>query len=104
MADWELHYQNDTPPWETGRHSSELQRVLTENRIAPSRAVELGCGSGINAVWLAQQGFDVTGIDISQTAIERAQRRASASGVSVRLMQADLLDLAGNFEQFPFFF
>ena len=101
---WDDHYQSGTPPWETGQPSQELARVIAEQRIAPCRVFEPGCGSGINAVWLAQQGFDVTGVDITPLAIERARQRAAAAGVQVRFVQADLLDLREDFEPFPFFF
>src|SRR6476469_7677895 len=58
---WDDHYRKGRPPCESrGGPSTELQRVSGEQRIAPGRVFELGCGSGINAVWLAQQGFDVT--------------------------------------------
>jgi SAM-dependent methyltransferase len=102
--DWSDHYESGNPPWETGEPSSELARVLAEERIAPCRVIELGCGSGINAVWLAQQGFDVTGVDITPLAIERARQRAIAAGVTVRFEVADVLDLPADYGDFPFFF
>jgi SAM-dependent methyltransferase len=101
---WDSHYQSGTPPWETGQPSSELARVVAEEKIQPCRAIELGCGTGINAVWLAQQGFDVTAVDITPLAIERARRRAIAAGVTVRFELADVLDLREHYEPFPFFF
>jgi SAM-dependent methyltransferase len=101
---WNDHYRSGQPPWETGGVSSELQRVLIEERIAPCRVVDLGCGSGINAVWLAQQGFDVTGIDISSLAIEQARARAAVAGVVVRFEQDDLLAPRSEYEPFPLFF
>ena len=101
---WDEHYRRGTPPWETGRHSEELQRVIADDQIEPCRVVELGCGSGINAVWLAQKGFDVTAIDISTLAIERAKQRAAEANVSVQFILADVLDLPGQFGPFPFVF
>jgi SAM-dependent methyltransferase len=53
--------------------------------------LELGCGTGTNAVWLAQQGFDVTACDISPLAIEQARRSADSAGVTVRFLVADVL-------------
>jgi methyl halide transferase len=103
-SSWNDHYRTGQPPWETGAPSTELQRVLTEEHIAPCRAIDLGCGSGINAVWLAQHGFDVTGIDLSPLAIEQARARAAAAGVVVRFEEDDLLGLRGEYEPFPFFF
>ncbi|UCD18224.1 MAG: class I SAM-dependent methyltransferase, partial [Candidatus Zixiibacteriota bacterium] len=53
--------------------------------------VDLGCGAGNYAVWLAKQGFDVTGIDVSRQAIERARELAAREGVTCRFEVADLL-------------
>jgi SAM-dependent methyltransferase len=101
---WDERYRSGETPWETGQPSSELRRVVSETPVAPSRAVELGCGTGVNSVWLAQQGFDVTGIDLSALAVERAQRRATDAGVQVRFLAGDLLhppeELAGPFAFF----
>jgi len=101
---WDAHYQSGTPPWESGQPSSELQQVIAEDQIPRGRVIDLGCGTGINSVWLAQQGFDVTGIDFSGLAIDKARERAAAAGVTVRFLQADVLNLPDEFEPFPFFF
>jgi SAM-dependent methyltransferase len=101
--DWNDRYRDGNLPWDTGRPSSELQRVLSRNNIQPCRALELGCGTGTNSVWLAQQGFEVTGIDVAPLALERAEKRAHAAGVNVRFVVADVLhlpDLDGSFEFF----
>jgi len=107
MADpihWDDRYAKGDTPWETGQASSELRRVLAEVLIQPCRAVELGCGTGTSAVWLAQQGFDVTALDLSPLAIERARQRAEEGGVTVRFLVADVLhppaDLIGPFDFF----
>jgi SAM-dependent methyltransferase len=102
--DWDVHYQSGNPPWETGQPSAELARVLVEERIKPCRVIELGCGSGVNAVWLAQQGFDVTAVDFNRLAIEKARERAAEAGVKVRFVLADVLEWREGFEPFPFFF
>jgi SAM-dependent methyltransferase len=97
---WEMRYQTGDTPWETGYPSTELQRVIAEDQIAPCPALELGCGTGVNAVWLAQRGFDVTALDISPLAVERARQRAAAAGVSVHFLLADVLaspDVGGPF-------
>src|SRR5438270_11643617 len=90
-ARWEERYRSGDTPWDTGRPSSELQRVIAEERIPPSRAIELGCGSGTNAVWLAKQGFEVTAVDLSPLAISRARERAVGEGVPVCFLCADVL-------------
>jgi len=103
-TDWDIHYQSGLPPWETGGPSSELARVLADAEIAPCDAFELGCGRGINAVWLAQQGFNVTAIDFNQLAIQAARERARTAGVTVRFELADVCNLPDGFEQYAFFF
>jgi SAM-dependent methyltransferase len=107
MADttkWNTRYQTGDTPWETGQPSAELQRVLQEHPLRPCRALELGCGTGASSIWLAQQGFDMTGLDIAPLAIERAQARAGASGVRVRFLVADVLAPPELGEPFGFFF
>ena len=102
---WDDRYEKGDTPWETGQPSSELQRVVAEAGIKPCRVLELGCGTGASAVWLAQQGFDVTALDLSSLAIERARRRAGAAGALVRFQAADVLDLpAESTGPFDFFF
>jgi SAM-dependent methyltransferase len=101
---WDGRYQKGETPWDTGRPSSELQRTLAEAAVTPGRAVELGCGTGSNALWLAQQGFDVSGLDLSPLALEQARRRAEAAGVRVHFVAGDVLrpppELAGPFDFF----
>jgi SAM-dependent methyltransferase len=101
---WDEHYKNGHTPWDSGRPSEELRRVLAEANIAPCRAIEFGCGTGTNAVWLAQQGFDMTAVDISSLAVAQAQRRAADAGVAVHFLQADVLqppaELTGPFDFF----
>jgi methyl halide transferase len=102
---WDLRYrQPDQAPWDTGRPSAELQRQLAKRKPSPGPAIELGCGSGTNAVWLAQQGFDVTAIDISPTALERAQAKAVEAGVQARFLQTDVTALPDLGPPFSFFF
>src|SRR4051794_23613476 len=100
---WDEQYEEDDLPWETGRPASELRCVLRERNIRPCRAVELGCGTGVNAVWLAKQGFATTAIDLSERAIEEARRRAAGAGVAVDFRAGDLRSphlLSGPFNFF----
>jgi len=83
-------------PWEMGARAELVALVesgrVTPELLAPGRAVDLGCGAGANAVFLAQAGFDVVGIDFSPVALRKARRAALAAGVSqrLRLLRADL--------------
>jgi SAM-dependent methyltransferase len=99
---WDERYKTGDLPWDTGKTSAELMRVIAEQKIAPCKALELGCGTGTNSIWLAQQGFDMTALDISPTAIQRA--KDIASRVAVRFLVADVLDLPRLEERFSFFF
>jgi cyclopropane fatty-acyl-phospholipid synthase-like methyltransferase len=66
--------------------------VLTPARLAPGRAVDLGCGTGATAIYLAQQGFESTGIDFSAIALRTARKRARAVGMDrrIRFVNGDL--------------
>jgi SAM-dependent methyltransferase len=83
-------------PWEMGARSELVALVqsgrVTPERLAPGRVVDLGCGAGANAVFMAQAGFDVVGIDFSPVALRKARRASLAAGVSerLRLVCADL--------------
>ena len=89
--DWDQRYVDDDLPWDTGEPDVHLTAVVEEYEIEPGRALEVGCGTGTNAVWLAEQGFEVTGVDLSETAIGRAEARAAEAGVDCRLVAADFL-------------
>ncbi|NQU21513.1 MAG: class I SAM-dependent methyltransferase [Candidatus Nealsonbacteria bacterium] len=107
--DWDERYQQGHIPWNSGHPSEELQRILAEREIARGRVLELGCGTGTNAVFLAEQGFDVTAMDLSSLAAEQARAKAAAAGVDVTFLAADLLELPDLLTEqgvapFPFVF
>ncbi len=94
-------YREGTPPWETGLPAAELVRVVDEGLIKPGPILELGCGTGADAVFLTQRGFEVTAVDSSPTAIERARTRAERSGALVRIVLDDVFHFAehsGSFD------
>lgn len=76
---WENRYQNSPRPW-TGRPNAILARWVDD--LTPGTALDLGCSEGNSAVWLAAQGWNVTGADISATALTRAEQHAAEAGVS----------------------
>jgi SAM-dependent methyltransferase len=84
----------DEIPWNIEAPPRVLVDVVQSGRVAPCRAVDLGCGAGNYAVWLALQGFDVTGIDLSTAAVARAQELARSKDAPCRFTVADLLEPA----------
>jgi len=102
---WDAQYRAGPVPWDTPRPCGELRRVLAGYGVRPCRALEAGCGTGGNAVWLASRGFDVVAVDLSRVALRRARRCAAAAGVGVRFVAADLTDAALSLGgPFDFFF
>jgi methyl halide transferase len=104
QRDWNESYRQGNLPWDTGHTSAELERVVRQHAIRPCRALEIGCGTGTNSVWLAGQGFDVTGIDVAPLAVEQATERARAASVQVHFVAADVLHLPELGGPFEFFF
>ncbi len=66
--------------------------MLTPARLAPGRAIDLGCGTGANVRYLARHGFEATGVDFSPVALRIARKRARADGTpaAVRFLEGDL--------------
>ena len=95
-AYWESLYRQGMPPWDTGRPSPELMRLVSEQTIRPCSTLEIGCGTGANAIYLSQNRFDVTAVDASPLALERARLRCEQEGGLVRFVLADIYDFAKN--------
>ncbi|MCH1881684.1 class I SAM-dependent methyltransferase [Agrococcus sp. ARC_14] len=88
---WEARYADSDRIW-SGRVNGVLAEVA--GSLAPGRALDLGCGEGGDALWLAQQGWAVTGVDLSPTAIERARAAAAAAGIRPDLVRFEAADPA----------
>ena len=78
-------------PWDSGVPPQELVTFVENNPAA--RSLDLGCGTGTNTVYLAQKGWDATGIDFVPGAIASAKKKAAAARVSPRLMVGDVTRL-----------
>lgn len=102
MADrsFEQRYQDNDIPWDRTRPDSNLIDSIQQFSIPPGRVLDLGCGTGINALWLAQHGFETTGLDCSPTAIQKAEQRAAEHGAAITWITADFMtaDLSGPFD------
>ncbi len=88
---WEQRYADGDLPWDTGVPDPHLIRLVRAWPGQGLRALDIGCGTGTNAVWLAGQGWRVTGIDLSARAIGRARTRAEQAGADIRFLCDDFL-------------
>lgn len=88
-AEWDRRYAGRELLW-----TAQPNRFLVAEAagLSPGRALDLACGEGRNAVWLAEQGWRVVGVDFSRVALEKARRLADARGVAAEWVQSDLLD------------
>jgi SAM-dependent methyltransferase len=75
--DWDQNYLEGQTPWDTGRPSTALVQAVESKDLTPGTLLEFGSGSGTNALFLAEHGFQVTGIDLSAVAVERAREKAA---------------------------
>jgi len=91
--DFELAYREGTPPWDIGRPQPEVLKLVEEGEIVGD-VLDVGCGTGENALHLAALGHRVLGVDAAPSAIERARAKAAARGLAVPFLVADALDLA----------
>jgi len=89
-----LYKKAKTPkdlPWHRDEPDGFVLDAVAARRAKPGRALDLGCGSGVFSVWLAKQGYEVTGLDFIRRAIEMSKERAAREGVRVNWVNADLL-------------
>jgi SAM-dependent methyltransferase len=90
-----LPWNNETPP-------EALVALVRDGKIRPCTTIDLGCGAGTYAIYLAGLGFDVTGVDSSPAAIKIAEDNAKKRGARCRFVVADLLgnlhEVSGTFD------
>ena len=91
-AFYHLMYRYFRAPWDIGPRK-ELVDLVLSGRIRPCRAVDLGSGTASNSVFLAQHGFEVTGVDFAASAAQLGRERARKAGVNVKFVVDDLTNL-----------
>ena len=99
-VDWDAAYRDGTPPWDTDVPHAELARVLDEHRLCPQTVLEIGCGTGADTVVLARRRFEVTAVDCSPLALERARFRAEQHNALLHFVLADIFDFARSASPF----
>jgi SAM-dependent methyltransferase len=96
--EWDARYSEQAALW-SGRPNGRL--VAEVAGLTPGRALDVGCGEGADAIWLAGEGWTVTAIDISDVALRRAREAADLAGAEVEWIRGDALQTAlpaGSFD------
>jgi methyl halide transferase len=89
--DWNEQYIAGGAPWDTGNPDEHLVEFLRASPVERGLALDVGCGTGTNSLWLAEQGFAVLGIDIAPAATEKARAKAAGVELDCRFATADFL-------------
>ena len=82
-----------TPPWDIGRPQKIFVDLVDQGRLKEGAVLDVGCGTGEHVLFLASRGFDVTGIDFSPKAIEKAKGKAAERGLKASFQVGDALHL-----------
>ena len=92
-------YLEGSPPWDIGRAQPKFVQLVEEGRIT-GRVLDVGCGTGENAIYFATQGLDVVGVDGAPEAIRQAHDKARTRGVRITFDVADVLELGEHLGTF----
>jgi len=90
--------------WELGKPRPILREYVEKGLVKKGKALDICCGAGTNTVYLAEKGFDVTGIDIAPKAVEYAKKKAAQAKVHVAFKVQNFLKLPFEAEEFDFVF
>ncbi|AEG60316.1 class I SAM-dependent methyltransferase [Desulforamulus ruminis] len=99
---YQKRYKAGDTPWAIGKPDFNLIQTVTAMDIKPCKALDIGCGTGDNSIWLAQKNFAVIGIDTSDVAIQKAIEEVSKGNVKCTFMVFDFL--TNKMEEAPFGF
>jgi SAM-dependent methyltransferase len=88
-TEWDERYASADRVW-SGEPNGALMREVADLR--PGCALDVGCGEGADAIWLASKGWDVTALDVSEVALSRGRSHAEAAGVDVAWVASGLVD------------
>lgn len=91
-----------TPPWDIDHPQPAFESLIQNGEIMPGRALDIGCGTGENAIMLAMHGCDVTGIDLAEDAILNAKAKAIELNVKVNFAIGNVLQMDKLFDEGEF--
>jgi SAM-dependent methyltransferase len=101
---WNESYASGRVPWDTGQPDPLLIEFVASGAVAPSATLEIGAGTGANAIWMAERGFDVLGVDVSPLAIESAHAKMEGRSLPCRFAALDFLASRSPNRPFQFVF
>jgi SAM-dependent methyltransferase len=101
---WNESYASGQLPWDTGQPEPLLVEFVSSGAVTPSPALEIGAGTGTNAIWMAERGFDVLGVDVSPLAIERSNAKMEGRALRCRFAACDFLAASPPDGPFQFVF
>lgn len=88
---FDKRYKTGDLPWNINRPDYNLVGIVESHPVKPCKALDIGCGTGDNVIWLAREGFDVTGVDYAETAIKQARIKAKESDINSVFHTIDFL-------------
>ncbi|MGQ9897545.1 MAG: methyltransferase domain-containing protein [Acidobacteriota bacterium] len=89
---WDEKYRADLTPWDRGDVSPALAHWLENGALTPCRILIPGCGLGHEVMALARRGFEVWGVDIALTPVQKLREKLAAEGLTAHLVQGDVRD------------
>ncbi|MBF0424041.1 MAG: methyltransferase domain-containing protein, partial [Magnetococcales bacterium] len=92
QAEWENRYQSGQTGWDRGKVSPSLLAFLEQGHLRPCRIVVPGCGRGYEVALLAEQGFQVTAVDIAPSAVAAVRGLLAQHGLMATILRTDLLE------------
>lgn len=98
------HYKEGHMPWAHKNPDFNLVETIEQWKIAPCKTLEIGCGTGTDSLWLAERGFEVTALDVSEIAIEMAMINAKKTNADCHFRVLDFLDVQLGSAPFDFVF
>lgn len=90
---WDASYQHGPAPWDIGRPQPAIAHLACVGAFA-GPVLDAGCGTGENTLLIASLGLEVVGVDVADTALEMARKKAIDRGIRAEFASADALDLA----------
>jgi SAM-dependent methyltransferase len=100
FTNWEQRYQDENTPWDLGQPAPPFVSLLQSSEAPqPGRALFPGCGRGHDALWFAENGFEVVGVDFAPSAIAAATATAQAQQLPAQFLQRDFFDLTPEYAQ-----